>query len=53
VLVCTAITANVLTYFNGKRRKISFKGKINLEMKQVVIFADEEQVLRQIDKWWR
>jgi hypothetical protein len=26
-----AITANVLTYFNGKRKRYPFKGKINLQ----------------------
>jgi hypothetical protein len=36
-----AITANVLTYFNGSKLKIPLKVKINLqEIKQVVIFAD-------------
>jgi hypothetical protein len=31
VLVCTAITINVLTYFNGSKIKIPFKEKINLQ----------------------
>jgi hypothetical protein len=45
---------NVLTYFNGKRIKISFKGKINLrEMKQVVILPTREQFLDRLSKWWR
>jgi hypothetical protein len=38
-----AITANVLTYFNGKRIKISFKGKNKFAVKQVVIFADRNR----------
>ena len=52
-----AITANVLTYFNGKRKKdILLKVKINLrEMKQVVIFVDPKgsKFLDRLSKWRR